>query len=439
MLFRRYGTFTGGIDLPEEKHATLDAPIRRPPLGQHLRVPLAPCGKSPAKPVVKRGRQVTAGQRIARAVDAGSVDVFAPLSGKVGPATTVDVATAEGFIRSPAIELTDLSEDQFPSVCEPSRDWQHAEPSALRQRLAEGGLTTCRHHLEPLSAWLNRTLSNNCRTLIANVMENQPYLTAEHRLMVEHGGEVVVGLAILARAMEATQVVLAADWRRRAQYRHIAGAASRYNISSIGLPHKYPIGADTILVKVLTRRETPPGANTTAVGAAVVSASTCTAVCRWVACGIPATHRVLTVSGNKAGESGNFLVPQGTACSEIAGSGDQPLIHGGPMVGLKCTPDAVVTPATDALLAIEPTPYEPAGTCIRCGWCTDHCPGRLNVAALNDAFELGMVTQARRDGVHACVECGVCSYICPARLPLTSRVRQLKRAASYGKRTHIRP
>ncbi len=109
------------------------------------------------------------------------------------------------------------------------------------------------------------------------------------------------------------------------------------------------------------------------------------------------------------------------------------------MVGLKCTPGAVVTPATDALLALEPTPYEPAGTCIRCGWCTDHCPSRLNVAALNDAFELGMVTLARRDGVHACVECGVCSYICPAKLPLTSRVRQLKRAVSYGKRIDNRP
>lgn len=439
MLFRRYGTFTGGIDLPEEKHATLDAPIRRPPAAKRLRVPLAPCGKSPAKPVMKRGRRVTAGQRIAQAVDASSVDIFAPLSGRVGTTTTVDVATAAGFIAVPAIELTDLSEDEFPLASEPGRDWQDAEPSALRQRLAEGGLTTCRSNPEPLGPWLDRALSNKCSTLIANVMENQPYLTAEHRLMVEHGGEIVVGLAILARAMEATEIVLAADWRRRAQYRHIGGAASRYNISSIGLPHKYPMGADTILVKVLTRRETPPGASTMAVGAAVVSASTCLAVCRWVACGVPATHRVLTLGGEAADECGNFLVPQGTACVEIAGGVDQLLIHGGPMVGLECTPGAVVTPATDALLAIEPAPFEPPGTCIRCGWCTDHCPARLNVAALNDAFELGMVDLARRDGARACVDCGVCSYVCPARLPLTSRVKQLKRTARYGKRTDIRP
>lgn len=439
MLFRRYGTFTGGIDLPEEKHATLDAPIRRPAPAQRLRVPLAPCGKSAAKPVVKPGHQVTAGQRIARAVDTTCVDVFAPLSGKVGPATAVQAATAAGFVAGPAIELTDLAAEQFPPMCESSHDWQRAEPSALRLRLAEGGLTTCHHPLEPLSAWLDRALSNRCHTLIANVMENQPYLTAEHRLMVEHGPEVIVGLAILARAMEASEIVLAADWRRRSRYRHIAGAASRYNISSIGLPHKYPIGADTILVKVLTRRESPPGASTTAVGAAVVSASTCLAVCWWVACGIPATHRVLTVSGEMAKECGNFLVPQGTACAEIAQSGTQPLIHGGPMVGLECTPDAVVTAATDALLAIEPMPFEPAGTCIRCGWCTDHCPARLNVAALNDAFELGMVDLARRAGVRACLECGVCSYVCPARLPLTSRLEQLKRAVNHGKRNDNRP
>jgi len=439
MLFRRYGTFTGGIDLPEEKHATLGAPVRRPPPPQHLRVPLAPCGDSPARPVVEPGHQVTAGQRIARAVDATSVDVFAPLSGKVGAIKTVEVAAASVFVPGPAIELTDLSDDRFPPVHEPTGDWQRAEPSALRHRLGEGGLTTCRYPLEPLSAWLDHAFSHSCRTLIANVMENQPYLTAEHRLMVENGREVVYGLAILAKAMEATEVVLAADWRRRAQYRHIAGAAARYNISSIGLPHKYPIGAETILVKVLTRRESPPGASTTAVGAAVVSASACLAVYRWVACGIPATHRVLTVSGEMAGECGNFLVPQGTPCAEIAQSGDRPLIHGGPMVGLECTPRAVVTPATDALLAIEPTPFEPGGTCIRCGWCTDHCPARLNVAALNDAFELGMVDLARRAGARACVECGVCSYVCPARLPLATRVRQLKRAARYGKRPDNNP
>ena len=99
--------------------------------------------------------------------------------------------------------------------------------------------------------------------------------------------------------------------------------------------------------------------------------------------------------------------------------------------------EAVVTPATDALLAIGLTEAEPAGACIRCGWCTDHCPARLNVAALNDAYELGMVDLADRAGVRACVQCAVCSYVCPARLPLTVRVRQLKRAASHGKTADI--
>ena len=171
-------------------------------------------------------------------------------------------------------------------------------------------------------------------------------------------------------------------------------------------------------------------------GAAVVSAAACLAVCRWVAGGVPPTHRVVTVSGEPAGETGNFLVPLGTACTELA-AGPRTLIHGGPMVALQCTENAVVTPATDALLAIGVTEAEPAGACIRCGWCTDHCPARLNVSALNDAYELGMVDLADRAGVRACVQCAVCSYVCPARLPLTARVRQLKRAASHGKTADI--
>ena len=97
------------------------------------------------------------------------------------------------------------------------------------------------------------------------------------------------------------------------------------------------------------------------------------------------------------------------------------------MSGVLCDARAVVTPATPAVLSLEAADMPLPGPCLRCGWCTDHCPARLNVTALNDAFELSLVDRARLGGALACVECGVCSYICPARLPLTQRVKQLKR------------
>ena len=103
-------------------------------------------------------------------------------------------------------------------------------------------------------------------------------------------------------------------------------------------------------------------------------------------------------------------------------------VEGSPMSGRPLPPGAVVGPATDALLALEPAPPARAMQCIRCGWCVDHCPVRLNVAALNDDYELVRLDRARRRGVQACIDCGICSYLCPSHLSLTDRVGQLKEA-----------
>ncbi len=435
MAFRRYGTFRGGIDLPDEKHATLAAPIAPCRGIERLRVPLRPCGGAPAEPRASAGQRVRAGQRIASAPDETGVDIFAPLDGRVEALGTALVAVSDGFVESPVIELADLSE---PSVPEPARqdapqgdqaafDWSAADPEDLLERLAAGGLLTYRRSPTPLVRWIAGARDRRCRTLIANAVEHEPYVTADHRVLAEYGQEVMEGLAVLARAIGAADVVLAADRRRTPCYEGSVDAAEGLGVSRIALPHKYPVGADTILTKVLTRRETPPGAGTTAVGAAVVDVATCLAVWHWVARGERPLGRVLTLAGPRAAEPANVWAPFGADCRRLAGGGDALVLHGGPMAGMPCPDAAVVTPATCAVLSLEADRPPLPSPCIRCGWCTDHCPAGLNVAALNDAFELSLVERARRAGAPACVECGVCSYVCPARLPLAHRVKQLKR------------
>ncbi|MFP3938390.1 MAG: 4Fe-4S dicluster domain-containing protein, partial [Phycisphaerae bacterium] len=292
-----------------------------------------------------------------------------------------------------------------------------------------GGLALHRRRPTPLNRWLEKARRHNCRTLIANAMEGQSYVTSDHRLLVEHGAEVSRGLAILGRAIEADEILLAVDRRRTDDYRDLVGPARMYDIKRIALPHKYPIGADNVLAKVLLRREPPPGAGPISVGAAVVDVATCLAVYRWVACEAPPRGRVVTISGERATEHGNFYVPFGTEWTELPVVAEPPVIHGGPMMGRQCEPQVIVSPSTIALLAIRTTDNTaPPSPCIRCGWCTDHCPARLNVAALNDDYELALVDHARKMNVAACVDCGVCTYVCPARLPLSQRVRELKRA-----------
>jgi electron transport complex protein RnfC len=138
------------------------------------------------------------------------------------------------------------------------------------------------------------------------------------------------------------------------------------------------------------------------------------------------TARVVTVAGERVAEGANVWAPFGIDCSFLAGGAGEPLVHGGAMSGLPMADDAVAWAATDAVLALDASAPPAPTPCIRCSWCTDHCPARLNVAALNDHYELGLTQSAHAAGVFACLECGICSYICPARLPLAHRVRQLK-------------
>ncbi len=439
-MFRRTGTFEGGIDLPERKQATLRSPIAPVGRASRLRVPLAPCGGRAARLLVEEFSHVAAGQRIAEAADEDGVDVFAPLPGRLGAVAAVEVIGPEGPMAMPAVEIEAVGAAPALSALPGSFDWRRAGAEELRQRLSGGGLTTARGRIEPLARWVERAREKRCRLLLANAVESQPFVTADHRLLAERGSEVIRGLAILADACGAAKAVLAVDRRRLGEYRSLEEPARACGVATVALEPIYPIGNDTILVKVLARREVPLGGEALDVRSAVTDAATCLAAYRWAACGVPQTGRVVTVAGDAARSPGNYFAPFGMSCAELArihepgesAGGPEPseplwLVHGGPMTGRLCGEAAVVWACTDSLVVQAPVAPEPAAPCIRCGWCTDHCPARLNVAALNDFHELGQLHQARRAGAAACVGCGVCTYVCPAKLPLSQRVKQLKR------------
>lgn len=437
MRLRQHITFTGGIELPEEKRVTRTSAIARAPLPSLLHLPLTTTGGPPPPLLVREGDRVAAGQRLAGG-DGDGDSVRAPLPGRIGRVTTVSLAGRGRFVRTEAIELTPECSSPTTAAIPPASeklDWQAESPRALRRRVSGGGLTTCRLPTTPVTAWIDTAREKACRTLIANGMENEPFVTADHRLLIEQGRAVVIGLAVLARCIEAETVLLAADQRRVANYRGLVGPSEDLGIERIALPHKYPIGADPMLARIITGRECPPGGSVMDVGAAVVCPSTCFAVYRWVVCGTPPAGRVVTRAGPAAGARGNVWAWYGTHCRELLDTETDALaIHGGPMTGLALPDDAVVGPSTNALLSFPQVPPEAPAPCVRCGWCTDHCPSRLNVAKLNDLFELGDFQEAGEDGALACMDCGVCSYVCPSRLPLTQRVKMLKSAIRAHRR-----
>ena len=426
MLLRRHADFTGGIDLPDEKRDTIDQPVRACEMPERLFMPLSLDGRLVAEPIVGPGQRVAAGESLA-AMSPYLPGVFAPADAEVvSLSATADVATWAGFISAPAIELACLGPPPHP----PQSDDDSVlsmDPKALRERIAESGLVMFRQPMPLVSSWIERAANGPCQLLAANVMEDQPTLSADHRVLAENGRDVLLGLALLGRAIGAEKMALVVDHHHTDAYRHVVSRADSYGIQRIALPRKYPIGADVLLLKVLTGMEAPPGADLLDLGAAIVDVTTLLAICRAVRDGHRTCRRVVTVAGQQIVKPANFLVPFGMRCREVAQVSTRSLVHGGVMTGLACTADAVVTPATHAVLALGvPAPALPK-TCVRCGWCTDHCPMRLNVASLNDAYELVDIAAAHRSGAVACIGCGVCSYVCPARLPLTQRVTQLRR------------
>jgi len=435
---RRFGTFSGGIDLPDDKGPTLHKPIGEWDGVKRISLPLLSHKRRGVSALVNKGQKVSTGQIIASA-DNETPDVFAPCDAVVSGFSSVEIAGRYAMIKSPAIDLDLTAPIGLPPPDRVKPDWRELHDTDLWDRITEGRISVHRPREAPLSQWVLRARAKSCRLLVANAMEQQPLVTSAHRLLVDHGPEVIEGLVILARAAGIANCALVVPRRRTDFYRDLMAPARHYNVTQVALSHKYPTEADEILTKVLTRRSVRPGGTPMDVQTAVIDPATCFAAFRWVACGQRLGGRVVTVCGSGRQEDGNYFLPFGAKCLEVINTNEQIVIHGGPMVGTACSPATVVTPATDAVLSITPTDYAPSSPCVRCGWCTDHCPARLNVAALNDDYELSLVNHARRLDVSACVNCGVCSYVCPARLPLMQRVRELKLAVIHSAARERRP
>lgn len=437
MRRQRFGSFTGGLDLPDEKYRTRSEPIAAVGASSALRVPLDPCRLGEVIPSVRIGDSVRRGDLLAMA--AGRFPVFSPTDGVVkGFGRCLLADRFAGLIDCPACLLAP-SKDQGKaqaagSHAEGTSHWREKSADSLLERLAAGGLTTMADSPFPLADWCVRAVRAGVDTLIVNGLENEPYLTAEHRLLAERGGDVVEGLAMLAFVTGARRARLAVDVRRTTDYPEVKPAADRLDVQSFAVEHKYPMGSPVMLTKVLTRRAVPPGRGTFDVGVGVLSVSATLAAYDWVTAGEPCLNRVLTVSGDRIGRPGNVRAALGTPAAHLLEHAHVSrhwgvLCCGGPMTGVEVPAEVVVGPATAGLLALPESPPEMPETCIRCAWCTDHCPVRLDVASLNDMYELGQLDRAVQYDVSACLGCGICSYVCPARLPLTHRMKQLRLAA----------
>ncbi len=432
--FIRRGTFYGGIFLPSAKASTEHRPIEPLPLPDRLFVPVA----EGAVPTVHNDDKVRAGQRLARS-ESGFEDTFCPVDGRMRALAVAATAWDNEVL---AVEIEVQQERLTPpsSTAASPPDWTAINEDAVTRavllgagsaRTGSGGLAA-----EQIEQARQRGVSH----IIVNGMESEPCRTADHRLLVEFGALLIGAAHRLHEYLGAKRSYIALDAAQKDLVRAIHELARRTPIRIVDLQNRYPVGTDPLLVQTLLGREIPLGREALDIGALVLGIDTIFHFGRALAERVPATARVVTVAGSAIDRPGNYWVPNGTPVRHVlqsVGLQSKPsrLIVGGPMTGQPLLDDDVVlTLRCPALLALPSQDGTQAAStaCVRCGWCAEVCPMKLEPALLLQAIELQQERQLARLHPGACIDCGLCSYVCPSLLPQASSISDVRNSLQNG-------
>jgi len=425
--------FSGGIHPAYNKELSAEAPIRPIALPRILTVPMAQHIGAPAKPVVKHGDLVKRCQLLGEADGRVSASVHAPAAGKVvGISQTV---TAAG-VACAAVVIETLASDEAEQFL-PIADWRKADRAVLLGRVSGAGIVGMGGAGFPTQVKLTPPAEQPVDTLILNGAECEPYLTADHRMMLEHAEAIRTGAEIARAILGAKTLRVAIEDNKpeaiAAMEKAFAGVAGDAEI--VVLKTAYPQGAEKQQIFSVTGREVPRGGLPRDVGCVMENVSTAYAIYDAVVRGLPLTHRTITVSGDAAESPSNLWVPNGTAYADLVaacgGAKGQAVkvVSGGPMMGFAVNALNVPTCKTTSgvlLLSEARVTAFTSQACIACGRCLDACPMRLVPSELSQCIEADDIESARSIGLMDCIECGSCAYVCPARRPLVHHFRRGK-------------
>ncbi|GAB4326063.1 MAG: electron transport complex subunit RsxC [Bacteroidales bacterium] len=421
----------GGVHPPENK-LTAGKPIEVLPLPAEVAVPVSQHLGAPAKLLVKRGDKVLAGQLIAKGEGFISANIHSPVSGTVKKID--EVVDASGYRRTAA--LITVEGDEWVEEVDRSDELKKEialDQKSIIQKVNEMGIVGMGGATFPSHVKLMVPDGKKAEVLIINGVECEPYLTADHRLMLEKGEEMLVGVQILKKALGVPKALIGIENNKPDAIEHISRLAQNYEgIEVRPLKVKYPQGAEKQLIKALINREVPSGRLPIEVGAVVHNAGTAFAVYEAVQKNKPLVERVVTITGKSVKNPGNYLVRIGTPVSAlIEAAGGLPedtgkVISGGPMMGKALTSlESPVVKGTSGILILprEESVRQPVGNCIRCSKCVSACPMGLEPYLLEKVVQFGDWERTEKERVMDCIECGSCQFTCPANRPLLDYIR----------------
>ena len=424
--------FKGGIHPLEGKELTAGKELRIAPLFDKYIVPVRQNIGAPPTLTVKKGDAVKKGQRIAEPGGFVSVPLHSPVCGTVGDIVEITGVTGAS---EQAVEIIADGTDEWDTGLDPIPDWADTEKDVLKKRILDAGIVGMGGAAFPTHVKLSPPPEKNIDTLIVNGAECEPFLTADHRLMLTRTEEALTGIAIAAKILKGSRIFVGVEDNKMDAIEKMAEAAAKFKITVVPLHVKYPQGAEKQLIYALTGRQVLEGGLPMDVGCVVMNIGTAAAVHDAVVLGHPLIERVTTVTGTPVVDPANYLVRIGTPIRKLlelsGGVKENPakVIMGGPMMGFaQSNIDVPVAKNSSGVLLMAPEEIEQfeGNPCIRCSRCVKACPMNLLVPTLSTMIEAGEFTMAEHNYVMDCVECGTCAYICPAKRPLVQHFRRAK-------------
>ncbi|ACJ76329.1 electron transport complex protein RnfC [Thermosipho africanus TCF52B] len=437
----KLSSFLGGVHPPENKSLSKDIPIKKAPLPEKVIVFMQQHAGAPAKPVVQVGDEVKTGQVIGEPSGFVSAYVHSPVTGKV-----VEVKKISNIIFGKAVDAVIIereSEDDWELL--PHGDFEKFSKEELLDIIQKAGIVGLGGAMFPTHIKLNPPKDKKIDTLIINGAECEPYLTIDHRMMLEKHEEILLGIEIVKKILNVKNVYIGIE-DNKIDAINLLNDKWRGKVTVVPLKTKYPQGAEKQLIYAVTKRSVPRGGLPLDVGVVVQNVSTMYAIKEAVIDGKPLMERGLTLTGEAIKKPGNWWIRIGTPISWIVdnlgegfkeGLEEIKVLMGGPMMGIPINNiETPIVKGNNGITSI--VPHEQKSTfCIRCSYCVNVCPMGLQPYLLDLLGKKKRYDEAASIGLMDCIECGSCTYICPAKIEHVKTIKLAKkvyRALRGGKK-----
>jgi len=433
-------SFRHGVHPPELKQLTAQVKIRRLPFPAEVVLPLSQHTGKPARPVVRPGNRVERGDLIAEADGWVSSPVHASASGTV---TDIGLSPHPDGTFKPAIRIAvEPWSGQIPRPrLVPA--WEALTPKELIEAIRGAGVVGLGGAAFPTHVKLSPPKEKPIDHVIVNGCECEPYLTTDHRSMVEYPERVHLGVRIMMRCLGVGRVVIGVERNKPDAIEALERTRpADLDVTVMPLTVKYPQGAEKMLISAVTGREVPSGKLPMDVGVLVQNAASVATIAEVFETGLPLIERIVTVTGLGVRRPSNLIVPVGTrlgdlleACGGLTDDARE-IVFGGPMMGAsQADLDTPLTKGTTGVvvLAAHEVREQASYPCIHCGHCLDACPVFLNPQHLGKLAGVGRYDEMVAHHLNDCMLCGSCSYVCPSNIPLSQQFAAAKMALRQRK------